>query len=176
MRDLLLKILKLDPEFSIMQILTNLEEFGQMVSASTPIIIELLNESCNFQTKSSKEINTLLWPRSLSALQYRTDSCFITKETLDQVVTLQCEDQDDEPTRINKTVTIKMIDLRWFMHSDTMFFGLAKILTDVQSEQIFTTEFVAQVLDQFWDEIYNKFLWLLFMPYLACLLSTIYYL
>ena len=44
MRDIFFKILRLGQNFTIMNLLSDLEEFNQMVSASTPTITELFNQ------------------------------------------------------------------------------------------------------------------------------------
>ena len=40
---------------------------------------------------------------------------------------------------------------------------------------MFVSEFVEQILDQFWDENFYKLLFKQFIPYLSCILSTFIY-
>ena len=56
------------------------------------------------------------------------------------------------------------------------FLRLTKILNAAENDLIFTTEFVKQILDQFWEQNFYKLLIKQFLPFIACLFTTIFYL
>ena len=75
-----------------------------------------------------------------------------------------------------KAVTVKLIDLSWFLNYDMKFLTLTKILNQSENQAIFVSEFVMQVLDQFWEQNFKKLLKRQFIPFTICLLTTIFYL
>ena len=75
-----------------------------------------------------------------------------------------------------KAVTVKLIDLSWFVKYDKKFLTLTKILNHSDNQSIFVTQFIKQVLDQFWEQNFKKLLKRQFIPFTICLLTTIFYL
>lgn len=75
-----------------------------------------------------------------------------------------------------KTITVRLIDLDWFMKHDMKFLKLTQILNEAENQSIFVTEFVMNVLNEFWDENYYKLLYKQLLPFIGCLLATIFYL
>ena len=69
-----------------------------------------------------------------------------------------------------------MMDLSWMLRDNRKFLRLTQILSATESDSIFVTQFVKQVLDQFWDNYFWILLKYHFVPYLVCLSTTIVYL
>ena len=75
-----------------------------------------------------------------------------------------------------KTVTIKIFDIGFILKDERGFVGIIQMLNDSRDFQILITEFVKQLLDQFWEVYYKKLVRRHFLPYLACLFTVVYYL
>lgn len=72
-RDIYLKLLKLNPFFSVSTMLRTTEELEQMLSAATPLTIELFNNNCFHGSRYTSMIQTLQWPHKLKAIQYTSN-------------------------------------------------------------------------------------------------------
>ena len=75
-----------------------------------------------------------------------------------------------------KAITVWLMDLSWMLRDKRKFLRLTQILSATESDSIFVTQFVKQVLDQFWDKNFWILLKYQFLPYLVCLTTTIVYL
>ena len=132
----------------------------------------MLNTASFSETKSTRQIQTLFWPRSASLITHRRKSCTITLDEVKDVIDKKYENAD----RMIKTITVRLIDLDWFMKHEMKFLKLTQLLNEAENQSIFVTEFVMQVLNEFWEENFLKLLWRQFFPFIGCLLSLIFYL
>lgn len=78
-RDLLLSIANLCPNFCIFDIISNLDEAYFIMKTATPVIVELLN-NCFVETKSTKRITTIKWPTDVKSMIFRQSDTTITQE------------------------------------------------------------------------------------------------
>ena len=73
-----------------------------MLSAATPVVTEVLNLQCFVETKSTKLIQTILWPRSLKAITFRSNNCIVTEEQVKKEI----RDQSQNSDKVMKTVIV----------------------------------------------------------------------
>ena len=69
---------------------------------------------------------------------------------------------------------MRLLDLTWLLANCKNFVNFVNILGDSSSEQIYTTELISTLLDEFWEENYKKILWKCLVPwvvYAGCTLS-----
>ena len=66
--------------------MTSLDDFEEMLRGATPMISQILNSSTFVETKSTRQITTLLWPRNVQAITFRNDYCVITKDDIKRVI------------------------------------------------------------------------------------------
>ena len=78
-RDAMFKIAKLSPSFSIADCLTSLEDLESFLGSMSQLVIDLLNEWC-VVTNSTKQIQTMMWPRHIQTLTFRSKSCIVTED------------------------------------------------------------------------------------------------
>ena len=75
-----------------------------------------------------------------------------------------------------KAITVRLMDLSWMLRDPMRFLRLTKILSATENDSIFVTQFVKQVLDQFWDKYFWQLATYQLVPYLVCLTTTVCYL
>ena len=137
-RDLLFKIMGLCASFSFADMMTCTENFYDIVKTATPYTSEMLNNASFSETKSTRQIQTLLWPRTASLITFRSKSCIITLDEVKDFIGKKYKDVD----KMTKTITVRLIDLDWFMKDKMKFLRLTQILNEAESPSIFITEFV----------------------------------
>ena len=87
------------------------------------------------------------------------------------------EEHPDPSGKIAKAITVKVINMAWFLNDGHKygFLNLCKVLDLADTQSIFVSDFVNYVLQEFWDQYYNKLFYQQFLPYLLCISVTIFY-
>ena len=100
----------------------------------------------------------------------------ITFRASDSLLTLeQCENQIQEiltkKFKINENeftkaqVDVRLLDLSWLLADRKNFIHFVGTLKDASNDQIFTTELISTLLDNFWEENFSKILWKCLLPW-----------
>ena len=110
--------------FSFADMMTSPDDFKDMLNTATPYTSELLNTTSFCESKSTRQIQTLFWPRSAKLITYRSSSCIISVDEVKNLIENNFKNVD----KMIKTITVKVIDLNWFMHEDMKFLILTQIL------------------------------------------------
>ena len=169
---MMFKVLQLSESFSFADLMRQIDDFKRMISSATPMVTELLNTSCFTETESTKMVDTLLWPRAVKSITYRSYSCIINKDELQNEI----KDSYASDDLMIKAVTVRVVNLDWIMNSPLKFLSLTRILNSTQYQPIFVTEFIIEVLNEFWNDNFWKLFWQQFIPFIACLVTTVFYL
>ena len=75
------------------------------------MITEILNTSGFVETKSTRKITTVLWPKGEQEVTYRSENCIVTQKEIQDAI--DRKNSDSEKTM--KAITVKMVDLYWIM-------------------------------------------------------------
>lgn len=75
---------------------------------------------------------------------------------------------------MDRAVTVRMFDMRWFFNNDKNFMTFTKLLKGVPSK-VYSSLFIKCLLDQFWAPIQKKIIQRQFIPYCAFVVTTIAY-
>ena len=163
LRDVLLKIGRTCPSFSLLNTVSSQANFGEWISPCSP---ETANEldNCFCETKSTRQITLLDWPRDKALLTKCSRKCTITKEELQA----ELEDEKDKSTR---AITVRVLNLEWF-YRDKKNFSAFTTLFDGLPNQVYSSEFLTCLLDQFWEKEKDKILKRRFVPYLLFLIFS----
>ena len=62
-RDTLMKITQLNPGFSLSDVIPDADQFQVMIKSASPTVSGVLNDSAFIQTKSTRKIQTINWPK-----------------------------------------------------------------------------------------------------------------
>ena len=119
-RDVLLKIGRSSPSFTLVGAFNCQEDFREMIQSATPQVSEELN-NCFFETKSTRQIQLLDWPRDRDLLTMRSERCKVTKEELDAQLA-------SEPDKVTRVVTVRVLNLGWFYRDKKNFAAFSKML------------------------------------------------
>ena len=91
-----------------------------MIKSGTPqTTLELVE--CFTETRSTRQIQPLKWPRNLNLLTIRSDKCIITKEEIDA----KLEGKDN---RVTRAINVRMINMQWFYRDKKTFVAFTKML------------------------------------------------
>ena len=93
----------------------------------------------------------LRWPRGVASITFRSDSCHVTEDELKKMI-----DKQYGGIKLTKAITVRILDIDWILKSSMKFLGLTVILNGTENHSIFVTQFVMQVLDQFWEANFIK--------------------
>ena len=72
-------------------------------------------------------------------------------------------------------VKVFMLDIGWLYTDKKVFLDFVDILKNVRDKNVFMTDLTKVLLDIFWSENKWRIFWTIFMPYVAYLVLTIYY-
>lgn len=61
------------------------------------------------------------------------------------------EDNVTESEQITYSVDVAMMNLEWMKRDKKTFLDLVKILSETKNKAVFETDFVKNLLDQYWD-------------------------
>lgn len=172
MRDIFLKFLTIDSSFVMELCLRDVSEFEEVLENASPLAIELFNSSCFYETFITQTIQTLKWPGSMRAVHFMSNSLMVTQDELQKVVD---EKKESDDSTMTKAVTVSVADFSWFAKDNNAFINIAHALNKSNNEAIYVTQFTQHVVDYNWGIYKSKMLKWLFLPYLACLVSNIYY-
>lgn len=100
----------------------------------------------------------------------RSKSCIPTKEFLEK----QIEKEGGSDDFVLRPVRVSVMSLHWMLEEKENFVGVACMLTD-QPNSVYATQFVDKVLDQFWEENQLMIKRRQFWPYLAYLVTALWY-
>lgn len=120
LRDAILKIGRLSPNFSVFKIFQSQDDFGQIVEKSTPQTTAEL-ESCLVETRSTRQIQLLDWPRELDLLTLRSNKCTISKEELDNEL-------EDHENKVTRAVNVTTLNMSFFFHDRKNFIAFTQML------------------------------------------------
>ena len=141
LRDAILKIGRFSHDFSILNSFSCQEDFQKLIKSGTPqTTLELVE--CFKETRSTRQIQPLKWPRNLNLLTIRSDKCIITNDEIDAKL-------EGKENRVTRAVNVKMINLQWFYRDKKTFVAFTKMLQALPNK-VYGTLFVESLLDQFW--------------------------
>jgi len=144
-RDGMLKIGRLSQGFSVFKTFSSQDDFFEMIETSTPqTVLEL--DNCFEESRSTRRIQLLEWPRELDLLTLRKNTCIITAE--DIKTKLNVTDPKDAVTR---AVNVSKLDMNFFFHNKKRFVAFTQTLINRQNE-VYSSIFVNSLLDQFWSD------------------------
>ena len=120
LRDAILKIGRLSPNFSVFKIFQGQDDFGQLIEKSTPQTTAEL-ESCFEETRSTRQIQLLDWPRELDLLTLRSNKCTISKEELDNELV-------EHENRVTRAVNVTTLNMSFFFQGRKNFIAFTQML------------------------------------------------
>lgn len=77
--------------------------------------------------------------------------------------------------KVSRAVTVKMIDIDWIMKDKMRFLGITQILDQSPNYSVYVSDFVVQLLNEFWKENFTKIRNTQLYPYVGCFLLQIFY-
>ena len=137
-RDALVKIGRISPIFSLLNALGDQNEFGELVASSSLVVTNELN-NCFQETKSTRLITELDWPRDRAILTTRSNKATIKKEDLDELLA-------DDEDKVTQTIKVKMINVDWLYRDKHNFVSFATLLEELPST-VYASEFIEVLLD-----------------------------
>lgn len=142
LRDAILKIGCISPDFSILDFFSDQEDFQKMIKSATPqTTIEL--DSCFRETRSTRLVQNLEWPRDLNLLTLLSDQCIITTEEINAKL-------KGKENRVTRAVNVQTINLQWLFKNRKNFTAFTKMLQGLPNK-VYGTLFIESLLDQFWS-------------------------
>ena len=75
-----------------------------------------------------------------------------------------------------RSVSVKMLEIKWLKEGGCTFLDLIDILKDSRNTAIFRTKFASALLLGYWDNYYQKILWSQFAPFIAYLFGIMMFL
>ena len=142
-----------------------------MISSSSATVAEALNDNSFIETKTTRKIQTIDWPKDenvqVSSITFRLYTSLVKPEDIKHHI----KRKFGNIQTVRKAVTVKMADIRWFMEDQKQFLKFCELLNNTNSDSIFGTEIVNKVLHEFWDGCYKKLFWFGFIPYVIGLIS-----
>lgn len=165
-RDALVKIGRISPIFSLLNALGDQNDFGELVASSSLVVTNELN-NCFQETKSTRLITELDWPRDRAILTTRSNKATIKKEDLDELLA-------DDEDKVTQTIKVKMINVDWLYRDKHNFVSFATLLEELPST-VYASEFIEVLLDQFWSEQQTRIKRWQFYPYLIYAFVAIWF-
>jgi len=138
LRDAILKIGRISPDFSIFKTFSDQEAFDEMIKRSTTQTTAEL-ENCFTETRSTRQIQLLEWPRDLSLLTIRSKQCTITKEELDTEL-------EEHENRVTRAVNVATLNMSFFFRDRKNFIAFTQMLQGLPN-QVYASIFVESILD-----------------------------
>ena len=83
------------------------------------------------------------WPQGVQSITHTSETSIVTEKELDKVI----EEKHKKEIKVLKAVTVKKLDIAFFMKTEDKFLGLTQVLNKSQNKSIFTTDFVLNILD-----------------------------
>ena len=105
---------------------------------STPSVIRELNSSF-YETKSTRQVTQLDWPRDLELLTMRSSKATIDKDELNELL----KDHEDKAM---KAIKVRMINLEWLYRDNRNFVSFCTTLDDLPGP-VYSSEFISCILD-----------------------------
>ena len=142
------------------------EDFVKVLDNMTNQACDELNH-CFIESKSTRLVNVLNWPRDMSLLTYRSNSCIPIKEDIERLV------EDEENCGV-QAVKIRRMNIDWLLRDKKNIVGLAGAF-EGQPDNFYATEFVNNILEEFWRSNQKKIIRRQFVPYLCYLLTSVFF-
>lgn len=170
MRDSLLQIANMCPNFSLFDVISDLDSIEVILKNPSPTIYQLFN-TCFVETKSTRFIRKLDWPadQGLSTTNFFQSSCVVT----DDSCVNEINKLEPESTVVNQ-VKVHKLNLVWLFRNYGNYLKLVQILNDSQqNNEIFATDFVCILLGQYWTKYQKRLFFRLFIPFQIYLFFSI---
>lgn len=142
------------------------------------LALESVLENQARTTDFTKRVTFLPW-------SYRSRKKFITFRLASPLITYrQCElnvlrEFAEEGISTNELtqqqVEVKVLNLDWLLKDAKNFLDFSFLLKRSQNKRIFQTEFLQQLVQEFWDESFYKILYRIFMPWLLYMICALYF-
>lgn len=168
-RDSLLQIANMCQNFSLFDVISDQASIELYLSNTTPTIIQLLN-SCFVETKSTRSIRRLEWPvGARKTLTFFQADCVVTQDDCEREV-----ENLGPQKKQNTYVSVSKFNLSWLYQDGQDYLNLVRILNESQNNTIiFDTEFVDNLLSEFWEKYWTKLFYQMFLPFVGYMLSAI---
>lgn len=158
----MLQIANLCPNFSLFEVVSNLDETNLIVRTATPLMIEMLN-TCFVETKSTKRILPLEWPAETNSLVFRHNDSTITHEGC--VAQIHKANKNKDVETILSSIKVRKFDMSWLFRDGKNFTDLVEILNVTNKQEVLATEFVKNLSQQFWKQYKIRLICQMFVPF-----------
>lgn len=70
---------------------------------------------------------------------------------------------------------MRLLDLSWLLSDRKNFIHFVSTLESASNDQIYNTELISTLLDNFWEENYEKILWKCLIPWVIYAFTTMWF-
>ena len=112
----------------------------------------------------------MLWPKNLQFLIVKSNSIVIDRETLEQKVKKR---RNKEPPT-ERPIQVGLLVMDWF-YADRQNFNTFVVRLQRLPSSIYSSEFVAYLLNQYWKKTKMKIFWSQFLPFYFYVFTCVLY-
>ena len=105
-----------------------------------------------------------MWPSNMNTLIFRHNTATITEEECLKYIEKHDTDSKTDDHIIN-AIKVQRFDLSWMFRDGKNFTDLVVVLNDSDRKEIFATNFVKFLIDQFWDTYQGNLIRYMFVPF-----------
>lgn len=138
--------------------------------------LELVQDSF-VETFYTKKIMNVLWYTETNKVTFRLNKSIITENECEYKIVNEIALKNRVPSsRLNKTqVEVRIANIDWLLADKQSFVNFVYILKQQKSEKIYQTELLDILLDEFWEDNFNKIFWKILIPWACWMLCTMYF-
>lgn len=102
-------------------------------------------------------------------ITFRRPNSLLTQQECEDEISKALVDQYgiEEKEMTKAQVDVRLLNLSWLLADRKNFINFVGTLDDAQNDQIFTTELINTLLDNFWEENFDKILMKCLLPWVA---------
>ena len=153
-KDCLLSITNRCSECGISNFCENQNDFAVLLKVLNSNSLELIQDSFITTPFTRKIVNTS-WAPEATLITFRQRTSIITEEECDEVIKKKLISEGVEEKEFTKAqVEVRQLNLDWLLSDKKNFVNFVNILQTTSSEQIYDTELIGTLLDEFWEENY----------------------
>ena len=104
---------------------------------------------------------------------FRQNSSMLTEQQCDEIVKRKITEGQgvSENDMTKQQVEVTMLNIDWLLTDNCNFVDFVRIIKDSSSEQIYQTELLNTLLEEFWEEYFEEIFFRVFMPWGMYLLT-----
>ena len=139
-----------------------------------------LFDSALKQTEYTRLVTSLELPTKTQLVTFRSQNNDLThdaiqKKTKQSITDKQLIQPCNQPKEITVKVTVKIIEIQWLLRGFKNFLDFAPILESYEKENLFQTEFMRALTNEYWVNYQKQIILWTLLPWIAFSLSSLAY-